>query len=57
MLSSISLASSVAKFSALSLRSFATRAENPYVYMDFSAGGKDVGRIVFEVFCGVSSIY
>ena len=31
------------------LRTMATRAENPMVFMEFSAGGKDVGRIEFEV--------
>lgn len=35
--------------SSYTLRSFATRAENPLVFMDFAAGGKDMGRIVFEV--------
>ena len=43
------LASSTIRMSGYSLRCLATRAENPLVFMDFAAGGKDVGRIVFEV--------
>lgn len=43
------LASSTVRMSSYTLRSFATRAENPLVFMDFAAGGKDMGRIVFEV--------
>ena len=31
------------------LRCYTTRPGNPVVYMDFTAGGKDMGRIVFEV--------
>lgn len=50
MLASTRLFATTAKFSACALRGFATRAENPLVYMDFSAGGKDMGRIVFEVY-------
>ena len=49
MLSSVRMFASAAKFGATAFRGFATRAENPLVYMDFSAGGKDMGRIVFEV--------
>ena len=51
MLSSVRMFTTAAKFGATAFRGFATRAENPLVYMDFSAGGKDMGRIVFEVFC------
>ena len=49
MLAATKLACVSARLGASALRGFATRAENPLVYMDFSAGGKDMGRIVFEV--------
>ena len=39
-----------AGISSTLLRTMATRAENPMVFMEFSAGGKDVGRIEFEVY-------
>lgn len=49
MLSAARIASYSTKIAVSALRGFATRAENPQVFMDFSVGGKDVGRIVFEV--------
>ena len=49
MLAATKLACVSARLGASALRGFATRAENPLVFMDFSAGGKDMGRIVFEV--------
>jgi hypothetical protein len=49
MLAATRLAATSAKMSVSMLRGFASRADNPMVYMDFSAGGKDMGRIVFEV--------
>lgn len=49
MLAATKLACVSTRLGASALRGFATRAENPLVYMDFSAGGKDMGRIVFEV--------
>lgn len=49
MLAFSKFAASSARMTTSVLRGFATRAENPLVYMDFSANGKDMGRIVFEV--------
>ena len=49
MLSAARIASYSTKIAVSAIRGFATRAENPQVFMDFSAGGKDIGRIVFEV--------
>ena len=49
MLSAARIASYSTKIAVSALRGFATRAENPQVFMDFSVGGKDVGRIVFEL--------
>ena len=52
MLSASRLAFFSARLGFSTLRGFASRADNPQVFMDFSAGGKDVGRIVFEVGIG-----
>lgn len=49
MLSASRLACFSAKLGFSTIRGFASRADNPQVFMDFSAGGKDVGRIIFEV--------
>ncbi|KAK8793079.1 hypothetical protein WA538_000724 [Blastocystis sp. DL] len=49
MLAFSRFAASSARMTTSVLRGFATRAENPLVYMDFSANGKDMGRIVFEL--------
>ncbi|KAK8806691.1 hypothetical protein WA538_000821 [Blastocystis sp. DL] len=49
MLAFSKFAASSARMTTSVLRGFATRAENPLVYMDFSANGKDMGRIVFEL--------
>ncbi len=43
--------------SGYTLRGLATRAENPLVFMDFAAGGEDVGRIVFEVGDGINEFF
>lgn len=51
------LASSTIRMSGYALRGLATRAENPLVFMDFAAGGKDVGRIVFEVGDGINEFF
>lgn len=49
MLSRIPIAR-IATFSPIAgLRLFSSRAENPIVFMDFTVGEKDVGRIVFEL--------
>ncbi|OAO17824.1 20 kDa cyclophilin precursor [Blastocystis sp. ATCC 50177/Nand II] len=49
MLAATRLATVSARLGANAFRGFASRADNPLVFMDFSAGGKDMGRIVFEL--------
>ena len=43
--------------SGYTLRGLATRAENPLLYKVRAPGGKDVGRIVFEVGDGINEFF
>ena len=49
MLSAYRFLPTVSKVGISTLRGFASRSDNPLVFMDFSVKGKDMGRIIFEV--------